>query len=87
MIVSISLHMIGQFSADQMARCLAVIKRYKKRKKELGLAKMEVSMNQIAKNHELSPATINKRVSGKFTGLGSQLSGARQGNVTKLAAK
>ena len=78
---------IGQFSADQMARCLAEIDYYKQRQKELGLAKMELSMNQIAKNHGLSPATVNKRVTGKVTGLGSQLGGARRGNVTKLAAK
>ena len=77
MIVSISLDMIGQFLADQMARCLTEIKRYKKRQKELGLMKMEVSMNQIAKNHGLSPATVNKRVTRKVTGLGSQLGGAR----------
>ena len=31
---------IGQFLADQMARCLAEIDHYKKRQKELGLAKM-----------------------------------------------
>ena len=78
---------IGLFTADQMARCLAEIDYYKKRQKELRLAKMELSMNQIAKNHGLSPATVNKRVTGKVIGLGSQLGGARRGNVTKLAAK
>ena len=72
---------IGQFLADQMARCLAEIDHYKKRQKELGLVKMEVSMNQIARNHRLSPATVNKLVTWKVTGLGSQLGGARQGNV------
>ena len=60
-----------------MARCLIEIKRYKKRQKELGLVKMEVSMNKIARNHGLSPATVNKWVTGKVTGLGSQLGGAR----------
>ena len=68
---------IGQFSADQMARCLAEIDHYKKRQKELGLVKMEVSMNQITRNHRLSPATVNKWVMGKVTGLGSQLGGVR----------
>ena len=63
--------------ADQVARCLAEIDPYKKRQKELGLVKMELSMNQIAKKYGLSPATINKRVTGKVTGLGSQLGGAR----------
>ena len=63
--------------ADQMVRCLTEIKQYKKRQKEMGLAKMEVSMNKIARNHRLSPATVNKRVTGKVTGLGSQLGGAR----------
>ena len=63
--------------ADQMARCLAEIKRYKKRQKELGLAKMEVSINRIARNHGLNPATMNRQVTGKDTGLGSQLGGAR----------
>ena len=73
---------IGQFTADQMARCLAEIDHYRRRQKELGLAKMEVSMNQIAQNHGLSPATVNKRVTGKVNGLGSQLGGARRGKVS-----
>ena len=72
---------IGQFSADQMARCLTEINHYRRRQKELGLAKMEVSMNQIARNHGLSPATVNKQVTGNVTGLGNQLGGARQGNM------
>ena len=38
---------ISQFTADQMARCLTEIDHSRRRQKELGLAKMEVSMNQI----------------------------------------
>ena len=72
---------ISQFMADQMARCLVEINHYRRRQKELGLVKMEVSMNQTARNHGLSPANVNKWVTGKITGLGSQLGGARQGNV------
>ena len=63
--------------ADQMARCLTEIDHYKKRQKELGLVKMEVSMNQIARNHGLSPATVNKWVTSKVTGLGSHLGDTR----------
>ena len=68
---------IGQFMADQMTRCLMEIDQYRRRQKELDLAKIEVSMNQIARNHGLSPATMNKWVTGKVTGLGSQLGDAR----------
>ena len=56
---------IGRFSAAQMEKCLAEIKHYKKRQRDLGLPKMEKSMNQIAHQHGLSPATVNKRVTGK----------------------
>ena len=55
---------------EEEARCLMEIDHYKKRQKELVLPKMEVSMNQIAKNHGLSSATVNKWVMGKVTGLG-----------------
>ena len=72
---------IGKFTAQQMADCLAEIERYKKRQRELGLPKMEKSMNEIARQHGLSPATVNKRVTGKVTGLGSQLGGVRRGLV------
>ena len=46
---------IGQFMADQMARSLTEIDNYRRRQKELGLVKMEVSMNQIARNHRTEP--------------------------------
>ena len=36
-------------------------------------------MNAIARDHGLSPAIINKWVTGKVVGLGSQLGGARPG--------
>ena len=61
---------IGKFTADQMARCLAEIDHYKKRQEQYGFKKMEKSMNAIAREHGLSPATINKRVTGKVVGLG-----------------
>ena len=51
---------IGKFTADQMARCLAEIDHYKKRQEQYGFKKMEKSMNAIAKEHGLSPATVNK---------------------------
>ena len=72
---------IGKFSADQMTKCLAVIQHYKDRQEKLGLKKMEKSMNQIARDHGLSPATVNKRVTGKVVGMGSQLGGARRGTA------
>ena len=70
---------IGKFTADQMERCLAEIDHYKKRQEQYGFKKMEKSMNAIAREHGLSPATVNKRVTGKVVGLGSQLGGARRG--------
>ena len=56
-----------------MEKCLAEIEQYKKRQRDLGLPKMEKSMNQIAHQHGLSPATVNKRVTGTVEGMGSQL--------------
>ena len=38
-------------------------------------------MNEIARKHGLSSATLNKLVTGKVIGLGSQLGGARRGKV------
>ena len=72
---------IGKFMADQMTRCLAEIDHCKKKQIQLGLRKMEKPMNAIARDHGLSPATINKQVTGKVVGLGSQLGGARWGPV------
>ena len=51
---------IGKFTADQMVRCLGEIDHYKKRQEQYGFKKMEKSMNAIARDHGLSPATINK---------------------------
>ena len=42
---------------------------------------MEKSQNQIAGEHGLSPATVNKRMIGKVTGLGYQLGGAWRGKI------
>ena len=67
---------IGKFTAEQMQACLDEIKRYQDRQKRLGLAKMEKSMNEITRKHGLSPSTVNKHVTGKVIGLGSQLGGA-----------
>ena len=64
-----------------MQACLDEIRHYQERQKRLGLPKMEKSMNSITKKHGLSPATVNKRMTGKVTGLGSQLGGARRGRV------
>ena len=72
---------IGNFTAAQMQACIAEIKHYQKRMKDLGLPKMEKSMNTIARNHGLSPSTVNKRMTGKVTGMGSQLGGARKGRI------
>ena len=72
---------IGRFSAAQMEKCLAEIERYKKRQQEQGLPRMEKSMNEIARQHGLSPATVNKRVTGKVRGMGSQLGGVRRGSI------
>ena len=72
---------IGNFTAEQMQACLDEIKRYQDRQKRLGLAKMEKSMNEIARKHGLSSATLNKLVTGKVIGLGSQLGGARRGKI------
>ena len=72
---------IGTFTAEQMARCLAEIQHYKQRQQQLGLAKMEKSMNQIARNHGLSPVMVNKRATGKVIGMGSQLGGPRRGSA------
>ena len=49
---------IGKFSTEQMAKCLAQIKQYKQRQQQLCLAKMEKSINHIAQDHGLSPATV-----------------------------
>ena len=35
-------------------------------------------MNEISRKHGLSPATVNKCVTGKVIGLGSQLGGAQR---------
>ena len=35
----------------------------------------------IAQEHGLSPATVNNRMTGKVTGLGSQLGGTRRGKI------
>ena len=72
---------IGKFTAEQMQACLDEIKCYQDRQKRLGLAKMEKSMNEIARKHGLSPSMVNKRVTGKVIGLGSQLGGARRGKI------
>ena len=72
---------IGNFTAANMEACIAEIKRYHKWMKDLGLPKMEKSMNQIARNHGLSPSMVNKRMTGKVTGMGSQLGGARKGRI------
>ena len=66
---------IGKFTAEQMQACLDEIRHYQERQKRLGLPKMEKSKNYIAKKHGLSPATVNKWMTGKVTGLGSQLGG------------
>ena len=57
------------------------IRHYQERQQGLGLPKMEKSQNQITREHGLSPATVNKRMTGKVTGLGSQLEGARRGKI------
>ena len=72
---------IGKFTAEQMQACIDEIRHYQDRMKWLGLPKMEKSMNQISRERGLSPATVNKRMTGKVTGMGSQLGGARRGKV------
>ena len=72
---------IRKFTAEQMQACLDEIHCYQERQKRLGLPKMEQSMNSITKKHGLSPATVNKRMTGKVTGLRSQLGGAQRGRV------
>ena len=57
------------------------IRHYQECQQRLGLPKMEKSQNQIAQEHGLSPATVNKRMTGKVTGLGSQLGGAQRGKI------
>ena len=57
------------------------IRHYQEHQKRLGLPKMEKSHNHIAREHGLSPATVNKRMTRKVTGLGSQLGGAWRGKI------
>ena len=57
------------------------IRHYQECQKQLGLPKMEKSQNQITQEHALSPATVNKRMTGKVTGLSSQLGGAWRGKI------
>ena len=57
------------------------IRHYQEHQKQLSLPKLEKSQNQIAREHGLSPATVNKRMTGKVTGLSSQLGGARRGKI------
>ena len=64
-----------------MEACLTEIRHYQEHQQWLGLQKMEKSQNHIAQEHSLSPATVNKRLTGKVTGLSSQLEGTRRGNI------
>ena len=57
------------------------IRQYQEPQKQLGLPKMEKSQNQITREHGLSPATINKRMTGKVTGLSSQLGDTWRGKI------
>ena len=72
---------IGLFTAESMRKCIEEVKAVEARQKELGLAKLERSRNQICKEFGIHPSTLSKRMTGKVVGMGSQLGGVRRGRV------
>ena len=72
---------IGLFTVDAMKACIEEVKATEQSQKELGLAKLERSRNQICKEFGIHPSTLSKRMTGKVVGLGCQLGGWRRGRV------
>ena len=72
---------IGLFPAEAMAKCIEEVKAVEATQKELGLAKLEQSQNQICKKYGIHPSTLSKRMTGKVLGMGCQLGGARRGRI------
>ena len=72
---------IGLFTAEAMTKCMEEVKAVEARQKELGLAKLEKSRNQICKTYSIHPSTLSKRMTGKVLGMGCQLGGVRRGRI------
>ena len=72
---------IGLFTVEAMSKCIEEVKAVEARQKELGLAKLEKSQNQICKKYSIHPSTLLKRMTGKVLGMGCQLGGARRGRI------
>ena len=72
---------IGLFTVDAMKACIKEVKAGEQRQKEMGLAKLERSRNQIYKEFGIHPSTLLKHMTGKVVRLGCQLGGWRRGRV------
>ena len=70
---------IGQFTAEEMAACIAKIRKVEKEAKAAGTKPR--SRNDICKDHGLSPSTVSKRMMGKVQGLAPQLGGPQRGRI------
>ena len=70
---------ISQFTAAEMAACIDEIRREEAEAKAAG--KKPRSRNEICKDHNLSPSTVSKRMTGKVQGLAPQLGGPRRGRI------
>ena len=70
--------------ADAMTQCIAKIREVEADAAWTG-TQPKMSQNLISKKYGRSPSTVSKWMTGKVTGMGPQVGGARRGRIFQAA--